>query len=175
MSEEKNKFLWCWKLLHFLQGLLGKNILLFLKWKAKVKALLFRGKGTFNFHCLQLRKESPWAVVGQGSVDSGQAGMGSSAHSHPAKQSQPRGAAGAAPAPQAVSLQAVASSVHLIKCSHSSSEVLICVSALLLRKAEAASLVAFCYRKEKKTATPLQHRHDSKCWSFQDTGFSHHE
>lgn len=158
-------------------GELGKNILLFLKWKAKVKHCFLEEKEHFisTVCALQLRKETPWAVVGQGSVESGQAGMGSSAHSHPAKQSQPRGAAGAAPSPQAGSLQAVASSVHLIKCSHSSSEVLICVSALLLRKGEAASLVAFCYRKEKKTVTPLQHRHDSKCWSFQDTGFSHHE
>lgn len=94
---------------------------------------------------LHLREETPWAVVGQESVGPGQAALPT-----PTQQSsgQPRGAAGAAPSPQGVSLQAAA---HLIKCSPSFSELLICVSALLLRKAAAAaSLVAFCYRKGKK-------------------------
>lgn len=122
----------------------GKNILLFLKFSFAFQ----RKRSISTVSALPLRMETPWVVVGQENVESGHPGQ--AALPTPTQQSsgQPRGAAGAAPSPQGVSLQAA---VHLIKCSHSFWELLICVSALLLRKGAAASLVAFCYRKGKKT------------------------
>lgn len=176
MSEKKN-CLWCWTPLHFLQGFLGSwekySSLLFLKC-----SFAFQRERTISRplslphtegrgHHGQWWVRKAWSQVTQGWA---------ALPTPPSKAvASPKGLEELPLLHRVSACKLWPAAVRLIKCSHSFPELLICVSALLLRKGAAASLVAFCYRKEKKTVTPLQHRHDSKCWSFQDTSFSHQE
>lgn len=88
-------------------GELGK---IFFSSLSEVQLCFSEGKDHFTptVSAPHRRKGTPWAMVGQESVESGHPGMGSSAHSTQQSSGQPKGAGGAAPSPQGVSLQAVA-------------------------------------------------------------------
>lgn len=133
--------------------------------------LLLGGKGLFHFQCLCPTPKQKELMSNGGSRKCGDRSHTVRQHCLP-PPSKPLQGTGewkwawwAALLPHELSARQAAvgatewlAAEHLVKCSHSSSELLICVSALLLRKGAAVSLVAFCYGKNKRDCnTPSAH------------------